>query len=171
MTNQKGSFKFQVSSFKPRAKSQEPKLGSLPKCTTIFPYERHLECRHPSMLKRILVIVIVIVVVLCGLGVARYRDCHQRGEAFRSRVNSIKHAAELRLPIGATKEDVVHFFADVNFPLHFDEVGASGTIYTTGCSPFGCAKDSAMIQIQVAVDSKGTVQSKPLVRGGYTDCI
>ncbi len=120
-------------------------------------------------------IALILVGCLLWFGIVRYRShkaCKLRAEALTARVESLRRDAEKRLTIGAKKEDVIRFFSESNIPLSFDPIsGASGTIYTTGCSPFGCGADSALIGVRVPVDSTGTVQSKPVVVGMYTDCL
>jgi hypothetical protein len=114
------------------------------------------------------------VTLLCGLMTGcRYRStaCKQRGAAYQVRVKSLEQAALEHLKIGTKKEDVVRFVAENKFPLSFDKSGATGTIYTTGCSPFGCGTDEALIGIRVDLDEAGNVKSKPVVVGMYTNCL
>jgi hypothetical protein len=114
--------------------------------------------------------------VLLGIVAAyRYRSvmaCRQRGEEFRMRVELLKREARMKLKVGTKKEELVLFFADNGIPITFDSYGsASGTINTTGCAPFGCGRDSALIGVRVHVDGAGTVTSEPVVVGMYTDCL
>jgi len=48
---------------------------------------------------------------------ARSTACKQRGIAFSSQVEGLRRAALEKLTIGATKEDVVRFFAENKFPI------------------------------------------------------
>jgi hypothetical protein len=110
----------------------------------------------------------------CGLMTGcRYRSaaCKQRGVAFDAKVDALKRVAFSQLKIGTKKEDVVRFFAGNNFPISFDKFGASGTIHTQGCSPFGCGTDEALIGLGVELDEAGNVKSKPVVVGMYTNCL
>ena len=102
---------------------------------------------------------------------ARSTACKQRGIAFSSQVEGLRRAALEKLTIGATKEDVVRFFAENKFPITFTQSGATGTIYTTGCSPQGCGTDQALIGLRVDLDEAGKVKAKPVVVGMYTDCV
>jgi len=120
------------------------------------------------------VFVCIAAVILCGVMTGcRYRSaaCKQRGVAYQARVESLEQAALEQLKIGTKKEDVIRFFAENKFPLSFDKSGATGTIYTTGCSPFGCGTDEALIGISVDLDEAGNVKSKPVVVGFYTNCL
>jgi hypothetical protein len=120
------------------------------------------------------VFTVIVVALLCALMTGcRYRStaCKQRGVAYNARVESLERAALEQLKIGTKKENVVRFFAENKFPLSFDKSGATGTIYTTGCSPFGCGTDEALIGIRVDLDEAGNVKSKPVVVGFYTNCL
>jgi hypothetical protein len=103
-------------------------------------------------------------------GLAR-RRCHQRGAAFAARVEKLRQEAQTRLKPGTKKEDLLRFFAENDFPVAFDHSEASGTVSTSGCSPFGCGSDDAIIGVSVKVDPLGTVQSAPQVVGMYTNCL
>src|SRR5690242_493797 len=68
------------------------------------------------------VFALVASVMLSGLTAGcRYRSaarstaCKQRGIAFSSQVDGLRRAALEKLTIGATKEDVVRFFAENKF--------------------------------------------------------
>lgn len=116
----------------------------------------------------------IVVALLCGLMTGcRYRStaCKQRGVAYEARVESLKRAALEQLKVGTKKEDVVRFFAENKFPITFDRSSATGTIYTLGCSPFGCGTDEALIGLRVDLDEAGSVKSKPVVVGIYTNCL
>ncbi|MBZ5491200.1 MAG: hypothetical protein LAO76_09745 [Acidobacteriia bacterium] len=114
------------------------------------------------------------VLIVCWLITGcRYRStvCKQRGVAYQARVKSLERAALEQLKIGTKKEDVVRFFAENKFPITFDRSSATGTIYTTGCSPTGCGTDEALIGLRVNLDKAGNVKSKPVVVGIYTNCL
>jgi hypothetical protein len=116
----------------------------------------------------------IAMLIVCGLLTGcRYRStaCKQRGAAYQARVKSLKQVALEQLKIGTKKADVVRFFAENKFPLSFDKSEATGTIYTTGCSPFGCGTDEALIGISVDLDEAGNVKSKPVVVGFYMNCL
>ena len=116
----------------------------------------------------------IAVAMLCGLMAGcRYRSaaCKQRGVAFGAKVVALNRTALERLTIGTKKEDVIRFFAENQFPISFDKFGANGTVYTTGCSPFGCGTDAAVIDLEVKLDEAGNVKSKPVVIGFYTNCL
>jgi len=107
------------------------------------------------------------------LQVIRYRNllCKQRGAALTERVNRIRHEANDKPRIGARKNDVINFFAENGIPLTFDRSSASGSLMTSGCAPFGCGLDSALIGVRVDLDEEGAVKSEPVVVGMYTDCL
>jgi len=116
----------------------------------------------------------IVVALVCVLMTGcRYRSttCKQRGAAYQIRVESLEQAALEQLKIGTKKDDVVRFFAENKFPLSFGKSGATGTIYTTGCSPFGCGTDEAVIDLSIELDEAGNVKSKPVVVGFYTNCL
>jgi hypothetical protein len=85
----------------------------------------------------------------------RSAQCIQRGVALNSQVEALQRRALEKLTIGAEKDDVVHFFAENNFPITFTQNGATGTIYTSGCSPKGCGTDQALIGLRVDLDNAG----------------
>ncbi|MGB8132245.1 MAG: hypothetical protein WCG81_20835 [Candidatus Angelobacter sp.] len=114
------------------------------------------------------------VTLLCGLMTGcRYRSaaCKQRGVAFNAQVNALERDAIDKLKIGTKKEDVIRFFAENKFPITFDRSFATGTIFTLGCSPNGCGTDQAVIGLSVDLDEAGSVKAKPVVVGGYADCL
>jgi hypothetical protein len=123
-----------------------------------------------------LVVVVLALASLCWFGLGQYRArmaCKQRGAALVVRTEDIKRDAHNELAIGVKKDDVIRFFTDHNISVHFDPKfnSAEGTIYTAGCSPFGCGTDRALIGVWVKVDQAGTVQSEPVVVSIYTDCL
>ena len=117
---------------------------------------------------------IVVVMVLASFALKLYRDqiaCNKRGAAFAQRVKSIEHDANEKLSIGTKSGDVSRFFAEHGIPLQIGDSYASGTMYTVGCGPLGCGTDSAVIGVQVKLDSAGAVTEKPTVVGMYTSCL
>jgi hypothetical protein len=116
----------------------------------------------------------IAVAMLCGLMAGRrHRSmaCKQRGIALNSQVDALKRAATDKLKIGKKKQDVIGFFAENKFPISFDRSFATGTIYTLGCSPNGCGTDEFLIVLKVKLDDSGSVQSEPVIGGGYTNCL
>lgn len=101
--------------------------------------------------------------------------CQLRGAAFARRIERIKRDAQEQLKIGTEKAAVAHFFADHDIPLTVSNMlgatYATGTIYTTGCAPFGCGTDSALIGVRVKIDPGGNTMEKPEVVDLYTDCL
>ena len=124
------------------------------------------------------VIALAVVVVLSLVGFNWYRSsraCARRGAEFSARIESIKHEAHSRLHVGAKKDDVTRFFAEIGIPFTVyqdgDHFEAYGTAATSGCAPFGCGTDAALIRVQVGVDKVGTVISEPVVAGMYSNCL
>ena len=98
--------------------------------------------------------------------------CKQRAKALSVRVEVLKREARAKLKVVTKKDEAIRFFTDNGIPITFDPYGtASGTIYTTGCAPFGCGLDSALIGVRVHVVGAGTVTSEPMVVGMYTNCL
>lgn len=119
---------------------------------------------------------VVVLAILCWFALGQYRSrmaCKKRGAALSARVRDIESNAHKMLTIGVEKDDVIRFFAESNIPVFFDPASNSavGTVYATGCSPFGCGADSALIGVRVKLDLAGTVQSEPVVVAMYTDCL
>ena len=82
------------------------------------------------------------------------------------------------MKIGATRDDVAHFFASESIPVDFVDLAgkreAMGTIFVKGmaeCASVACGDDAALIGVRVDVDEKGTVLSEPVVVGMYTNCL
>jgi len=103
----------------------------------------------------------------------RYRSatCKQRGAALYARAETLNREAHETLKIGTKKDAVSRFFAENGIPVTFTRNEASGTIYTSGCSPSGCGSNDAVLGLRVKVDEAGTVVSEPVVGGIYTDCL
>lgn len=98
-------------------------------------------------------------------------ECKKRGNAYDTRVEDLKRKAHQQLQIGTEKSQVIKFFQANGIPISFIEGEATGTIYTTGCSPFGCGTDEALLGLRVKVDGKGTVISEPQIGALYTNCL
>jgi hypothetical protein len=113
------------------------------------------------------------VVAVVGLGFFgfRYYRCRQKSAALRRQVESIKHDAQETLKIGTKKADLDRFFAAHNIPFSIVESQAYGSIQTTGCAPFGCGTDAAVIFVRVKLDEQGFVMEEPTVRAMYTNCL
>ena len=107
---------------------------------------------------------------LAWVGVSHIR-CREQNAALHERVERLRNDAHDQLRIGATKAQVVRFFEEHQMHVTFGYGNASGGYQTTGCAPFGCGADTAMIGVSVAVDAQGTVVGEPSVSGLYTDCL
>jgi hypothetical protein len=97
--------------------------------------------------------------------------CKKRGDAYEARVETLTREAHAKLKIGTKKDAVIHFFAENGIPVTFTVNEASGTIYTTGCSPMGCGTDAALLGLRVSLDENGSVTSEPSIGALYTDCL
>jgi hypothetical protein len=119
------------------------------------------------------IIIAVAILVIAGVGWFGLRqiDCRRRNAAFARQVESIKQDAHERLKIGTKKDDVSRFFAEHGIPFTVVESQAFGTLQTSGCAPFGCGADSALIGVRFKVDQTGTVAGESTVVGLYTDCL
>jgi hypothetical protein len=124
---------------------------------------------------RILVAIALAIVLLAGIFAWRNHQtqvsCKKRGDAFEARVEALKRDAREKLRIGTKKDAVVHFFSDHGIPVTFSQGQAEGTIYTEGCSPFGCGTDQALLGLRIDVDEAGTVISTPNIGSMYTNCL
>jgi hypothetical protein len=112
------------------------------------------------------ILVLVVSGALCWFAVDRYRTsvaCKKRGMALANREETLKRRAHDSLKIGTKRTDVILFFTENDIPLSFDQFGASGIITTSGCAPFGCGADSAIIGVRVELDGEGNVKSEPIV--------
>lgn len=118
--------------------------------------------------------VALLTAVFSWFGLRDYRGrraCEGRGAAFKAQVESIKRDAHEQLKKGTRKADFARFFAEHNIPFDFFATEARGTLYTTGCAPFGCGPDSALIGVSVQLNSAGTATDEPKVVSLYTDCL
>ena len=109
-------------------------------------------------------------VFVIWFGVGAYR-CKRRTDAFKERVEQLTREADDELKIGTKRPNVIRFFQQrqIHFEFYGDE--AVGTLYTAGCSPLGCGKDTALIGVRVHIDQAGAVISQPIVAAIYTDCL
>jgi len=114
---------------------------------------------------------LAVVVTISSCGGGNSVQCRQRGAALSRRVEELKQKAQAALKIGSSKTEVTQFFKQNDIPLDFDQFGASGTIRTTGCSPFGCGSNDAIIGVRVYLDQKGAVKKEPVVISMCTDCL
>jgi len=114
-----------------------------------------------------------LIILLIGQAGCRYQNaaCKQRGAAYDARVETLDREAHDKLTIGTKKDAVIRFFTENGIPVTFIGNEASGTIYTSGCAPFGCGSDAALLGLRVEVDKAGTVVSEPSVGAFYTDCL
>jgi hypothetical protein len=117
---------------------------------------------------------VVVITVFSWFGLRDYRShigCERRGAAFKAQRESIERDAHEQLKIGTKKADVARFFAEHSIPFDFFASEARGTLYTSGCAPFGCGTDSALIGVSVQLSQAGTVTDEPKVVSLYTDCL
>ena len=124
------------------------------------------------MRRRRLAIFAVLVAIVCvsWFGLRQY-NCQQRNAAFGRQVETIKQDAHAQIKAGTKKSDVARFFAGHNIPFRVSESLASGFIKTSGCAPFGCGSDVAVINVRVKLDETGAATEEPAVVGLYTNCL
>jgi hypothetical protein len=120
--------------------------------------------------KRVFIIVIVVVVAVSWFGLRQY-NCQRRNAAFGRQIEAIKQDAHEQLKLGTKKSDVSRFFAEHNISFNISESLASGFIETSGCAPFGCGSDAALINVRVKLDEHGAVTEEAQVVGIYTNCL
>ena len=116
----------------------------------------------------------VVIVGVGWLGQRYFRspsDCKKHSAAFARQVENIKEDAHERLKIGTTKANVARFFREHNIAFTISESEARGTLRTSGCAPFGCGSDAALIGVSVKLDRAGAVTEEPTVIDMYTDCL
>ena len=117
---------------------------------------------------------IVVIVGVSSLGLRYSRsqmDCKRLSAAFGRQVENIREDVHVRLKIGTKKADVARFFAEHGIPFTLSESEARGTLRTSGCAPFGCGSDSALIGVSVRLGAAGAVTEEPTVVSLYTDCL
>jgi hypothetical protein len=119
-------------------------------------------------------VAIAVIAAVGWFGLKQYRsqiDCKRRRAVLARQIESIEHDAHQQLKIGTNRADVSRFFAEHGIPFTVVESMAIGTLETSGCAPFGCGKDSALIGVRVRLDRTGTVMGEPTVIDMYTDCL
>ena len=117
---------------------------------------------------------VILIVGGVFFGIRQYRShaaCKKRGAEFARQLKAIEQDAHEQLKIGTRTEDVSRFFAEHGIPFTVVESEAIGTLNTSGCAPFGCGTDSALIGVRVKLDRMGTVTGEPKVVDLYTDCL
>jgi hypothetical protein len=124
---------------------------------------------------RVAIFAVLAIVGVSWFGLRQY-NCQQRNAAFRRQIETIKRDAHAQIKVGTKKPDVVQFFARHNIPFTISEFSiseslASGFTHTSGCAPFGCGSDVAVINVRVKLDEAGTAAEEPTVVGMYTNCL
>jgi hypothetical protein len=115
-------------------------------------------------------VTIIVVAVTIWLE-RRHLDCQRRRDAFAQQIEDIRHGAHEQLKVGTKKADIVHFFEQYNIPFAVTGSQVSGTLLTSGCAPFGCGTDEALIGVRVKVSAEGVVAEEPQVVNLYTNCL
>ena len=113
---------------------------------------------------------LVAIVGVSWFGLRQY-NCQQRHAAFGRQVGIIKRDAHAQIKLGTTKSDVARFYKEHNIPFTISESVASGSVETSGCAPFGCGSDVALIVVNVKLDETGTATEEPTVGAIYTNCL
>jgi hypothetical protein len=123
--------------------------------------------------KSLSIAILLVALLATSDGCYRYQsaNCKKRGAAYNAKREKLEHDAHEKLTMGTKKDMVIRFFQENDIPVTFDYGEASGTIYTTGCAPFGCGSDAALLGLRVKVDDAGSVISEPQVGGIYTNCL
>jgi hypothetical protein len=131
-----------------------------------------------KVLGRICCVIAVQFIVLVLAGCLTKREtpgCKKRNADVDARVQVLELALA-KVPVGATKEDVVRFFAVVGMAPYFSQPwkdgtsSATGTEYTKGCPPYIFCGDTTIIQVIVVFDKARRVSSHR-VSSGYIDCL
>jgi len=93
-------------------------------------------------------------------------------------IESIKQDAHAQIGPGTKKSDVARSLPNSNIP--FSIVGAEafgtpeaiGTLSTSGCAPFGCGSDAAVIGCPRETDEAGAATGEAKVGAAtYTNCL
>src|SRR6266850_1819153 len=130
------------------------------------------------MVRRRRVVIVVVLVAIaggCWFGLRQY-NCQQGNAAFGRQIETIKQDARAQIKLGAKKSDVARFFTEHSIPFSivgsevFGTPEAIGTLSTSGCAPFGCGSDVAIISVHVKLNEAGAVIEEPKVVGIYTNC-
>jgi len=119
--------------------------------------------------------VLVAIVSVSWFGLRQY-NCQQRNAAFGRQIETIRQDAHAQIRPGTKKSDVAQFFARHNISFSISQFTsteslASGFIETSGCAPFGCGTDFAIVSVHVRFDAAGAVTETPEVFGMYQDCM
>jgi hypothetical protein len=129
-------------------------------------------------LARICGVIAALFIVIGLVGCFTHRqtpECKKRNADVDARVQVLEQALA-KVPVGATKEDVVRFFAAVGMAPYFSQPWkdgtsyATGTEYTKGCPPYIFCGDTTIIQARVKFDANQRVASHD-VSAGYIDCL
>ena len=117
-------------------------------------------------------------IVLGLVGCMTHREtprCKKQNADVDARVQVLEQALA-KVPVGATKEDVVRFFAAVGMAPYFGQPWkdgtsvATGTEHTKGCPPYIFCGDTTIIQVNVKFNANQRVVSHN-VSAGYIDCL
>lgn len=104
-------------------------------------------------------------------------ECRKRQADVDARVRALKQAVD-KVPVGATKEDVVRFFAAIGMTPDFSNFSdpikdatsdATGTEFRNRCAPLKVCGDGMIIQVRVMFDRNGRVVSHD-ASAGYISC-
>ena len=125
-----------------------------------------------------IIVALFIVLGSCGCKARREAsECKKRQADVDARVRALEQAVD-KVPVGATKEDVVRFFAAVGMTPDFNNFSepikdatseATGTEFRNGCAPLKVCGDSMIIQVRVMFDRNERVVSHD-VSAGYNSC-
>jgi hypothetical protein len=115
-------------------------------------------------------IAVVVVATMIWLE-RRHLDCERRRDALIWQIDVMRHDAHEQLKVGTRKADVIHFFEKRSIPFAATGSEVSGTLFTSGCAPFGCGTDEALIGVRVRVNAEGVVTEEPQVVDLYTNCL
>jgi hypothetical protein len=129
-------------------------------------------------LARICGVIASLFIVLGLVGCMTRREtprCKKQNADVDARVQVLEQAVA-KVPVGATKEEVVRFFAAVHMAPYFTQPWKDGTSYGTGteyaigCPPYIFCGDTTIIQVRVKFDVNQRVASHD-VSAGYIDCL
>ncbi len=124
------------------------------------------------------VVIPALLIVLGLVGCLTHREtpaCKKRNADVDARVQVLEQALA-KVPVGATKEDVIRFFAAVGMAPNFSRAWKDGTSYATGsettkgCPPYIFCGDTTIIAVKVKFDANQRVASHD-VSAGYIDCL
>jgi hypothetical protein len=104
----------------------------------------------------------------------RHLACARRSAALSRQVEDLRRDANEELRVGASKADVAHFYEKRKIPFQIFQVTdleATGTVFATGCSPFGCGTDEAFIVVRVKLSPQGIVTEQSNVGAAYKNCL